>query len=103
MEQTLIKVKNLGKFINKYGEDAFISQTISKMLTYKIQTYNKEIMRLNNALIKFEQTYKKESTVFFEEFKNGRFGDEFDFIEWSSLFQMRNRLIEKKKALESMM
>jgi len=103
MEQTLLKIKNLEKFIEKHGEDASISQTISKMLAYKVQRYDKEIKRLNRELRNFERTYKKESPVFFEKFKEGRLGDEMDFVEWSSLYQIRNRLLEKKKELEDMM
>ncbi len=37
MKRTLSKVKNLEKFIEKHGEDPFISQSISKMLDYKIK------------------------------------------------------------------
>jgi hypothetical protein len=103
MEQTLLKVKNLEKFIKKHGEDAMISQTISKMVAYKVQKYEGEIVRLNMELKKFEQTYKKDSTGFYEEFKAGKIGDEMDFVEWSSLYQIRNRLLEKKKELVGMM
>lgn len=102
MAHTLLKVKNLEKFIKKHGEDTFISQTISKMLTYKIQKYEEEIVRLNRELKRFERTYKKESSVFFKEFKAGKMGDDMDFIEWSSLYQMCNRLLEKKGELEGM-
>lgn len=102
MAQTLLKVKNLEKFIKKHGDDPFISQTISKMLTYKIQKYEEEIGNLNRELKKFEETYKKESATFYNEFKEGKLGDDMDFIEWSSLYQMRNRLIEKKAELEGM-
>lgn len=102
MAPTLLKVKNLEKFIKKHGEDTFISQTISKMLTYKIQKYEEEIGRLNRELKRFERTYKKESSVFFKEFKAGKMGDDMDFIEWSSLYQMCNRLLEKKGELEGM-
>ena len=49
MEQTLSKVKNLEKFIQKHGEDSFISKTLSKMLNYKIQKYEEEIKRLNHG------------------------------------------------------
>lgn len=100
MQQTLSKVKNLEKFIQKYGEDTLLSQTISKMLDYKIHKYNEEIKRLDKELKKFERIYKKESPVFFKEFKEGRLGDEMDFVEWSSLYQMRNHLLEKKAELE---
>lgn len=100
MQQTLTKVKHLEKFIQKYGEDVVISQTINKMLEYKIREYDEEINRLNKELKKFERKYKKESSVFFDEFNKGRLGDDMDFIEWSSLYQMRSRLIEKKAELE---
>ncbi len=102
MQQTLSKVKNLEKFLQKHGDDALISRTISKMLDYKINKYHEEIKRLDKALKKFERTYKKESPVFFKEFKKGRLGDNMDFIEWSSLYQMRTRLLEKRTELEGM-
>ncbi len=100
MQQTLLKVKNLEKFIQKHGDDIFLSQTISKMVDYKIHKYNEEIKRLDKDLKKFERAYKKETSVFFKEFKEGRMGDNMDFIEWSSLYQMRNNLLEKKLELE---
>jgi predicted RNase H-like nuclease (RuvC/YqgF family) len=100
MEQTLTKVKNLEKFIKKYGEDVVISQTITKMLDYKIRQYDEEIKKLHRALSRFERKHKKESAAFFQEFKKGALGDEMDFIEWASLYQMRNRLMEKKSELE---
>lgn len=102
MEQTLTKVKNLEKFVKKHGEDPLISQTISKIMAYKVQKYEKEIDKLNKELKQFEQIYKKGSVVFFREFNAGMLGDEMDFVEWSSLYQMLNRILEKKKELESM-
>ncbi|MFQ5455623.1 MAG: hypothetical protein ACE5EA_05375 [Nitrospirota bacterium] len=100
MEQTLAAVKNLERFIQKHGDDPFISQTISKMLDYKVQEYTIEIKRLDKDLRKFERTYNKESAVFFREFKDGRIGDDMNFIEWASLYQMRDHLLEKKAELE---
>jgi len=101
MEQTLLKVQNLEKFIKKHGEDALISQTLSKMAAYKIQRFERKIKELTKELKVFEHAYKKESKVFFEEFKEGMLGDEMDLVEWSSLYQMRKRLLEKKQEFES--
>ncbi len=102
MKQTLLRVRSLEKFIQKHGEDAFISQTISKMLAYKVQKYKEQIKRLDKVLRKFERVYEKESAVFFEEFVEGSLGDEMDFVEWSSLYQIRNSLLEKKNELKGM-
>lgn len=100
MNQTLFKVKNLEKFIQKHGDDSFMSQTISKMITFKIQQYGKAIKGLEKDVKKFERTYKKISSTFIKEFKSGKLGDDMDFVEWSSLYQMRNRLLKKKEELE---
>lgn len=100
MQQTLAKMRNLEKFIQKHGDDSVISLTITKMLDYKIQKYNEEIVRLNKGLKKYERKYRKESPVFFDEFKSGRLGDDMDFIEWASLYKMRNNLLKKKTELE---
>ena len=102
MEQTLSKVKNLEKFIKKHGDDNLIFQTISKMLNYKVQRYESEIKRLDVELKKFEQAYKKDSAIFIKEFNEGILGDEIDFVEWSSLFKMRSRLLDKKIEIEHM-
>lgn len=103
MQQTLTKVKNLEKFLQKHGEDPFLSNSISKMLDYKMQEYDDEIKKLNRELKKFERKYKKDSSVFFKEFSGGVAGDDLDFIEWSSLYQMRNGLLDKKTALKGKM
>ncbi len=100
MKRTLSKVKNLEKFIEKHGEDPFISQSISKMLDYKIKNYEDEIKRLDKELKAFEHTYGMKSSIFLKKFSEGKLGDTMDFIEWSSLYQMYNRLLEKKVELE---
>jgi len=40
------------------------------------------------------------SSVFFKKFTEGKIGDDMDFIEWSSIYQMYQRLLEKKDALK---
>lgn len=100
MKRTLSKVKNLEKFIEMHGEDPFISQSILKMLDYKIANYAAEMKRLDKEMKTFERTYGMKSSVFFKKFSEGKLGDTMDFIEWSSLYRMYNRLQEKKVELE---
>jgi len=61
------------------------------------------IKRLDKDLESFEYTYHKGSSVFFKEFNEGIIGDDMNLIEWASLYQMRNSLIEKKAELEGKM
>jgi hypothetical protein len=100
MDQTLLKVKNLQNFIKKHGEDNFISQTISKMLNYKIRAYENKIKKLDKDIKRFERIYKKDSSVFIKEFRAGNAGDDMDFVEWASFYQMRDLLLDKKAELE---
>ncbi len=100
MQQTLSKVKTLEKFVQRHGDDALISNTISKILEYKIRGYEEQIERIAEDLGRFEQAYQKDSETFLGEFKDGLLGDNMDFIEWSSLYQMRKHLIEEKAELE---
>jgi hypothetical protein len=103
MRQTLSKVKTLERFVKKYGDDAMISQTITKMLDYHLQKYNEQLKKLERDLERFERIYGKDSSVFFKEFEDGKLGDNMDFVEWSSIYQMRNNLLEKKRELEDKM
>lgn len=100
MTQTLSQVKDLEKFIQKHGEDSFISQTISKMLSFKIRKYAKDIKRLDEELKGFEIIHKMKSAAFFKAFQEGKIGDDLDFIEWSSIYKMQKQLIEKEAELE---
>jgi hypothetical protein len=101
MSGTLAKIKNLDQFIQKHGEDALIAETITKMLEYKIQQYQKEINRLNREMANFERAHGMGSSDFYQKYIAGDLGDDLDFVEWSSFYQMRQHLLDKKVELES--
>jgi len=101
MQQTLLQVKKLEKFLQKHGEEPLLSGTISKMFDFQVRKYEGKIKELDRDLRRFERIYKKESAVFYKAFQKGKLGDEIDFIEWSSLYQLRENLLEKKNDLVS--
>ena len=101
MPETIAKIKTLENFLSKHGEDAYISNTLTKMLEYKIQQYDQDIAELEGELLVFEQKYAMTSAEFFAKFQKGSMGDEADFIEWASLHQMRQNLLGKKEELAS--
>ncbi|MGH7597629.1 MAG: hypothetical protein ACREOI_14845 [bacterium] len=101
MQATITKIKTLENFLNKHGDDAYIANTLAKMLDYKIQQYDKDIAALQEDLCVFEKKYAMTSAEFFSKFQKGGLGDEMDFIEWSALYQMRQNLLEKKEELTS--
>lgn len=99
MQATISKIKTLENFLNKHGDDAYISNTLAKMLEYKIQQYDQNLAVLQEDLRAFEKKYAMTSAEFFAKFQKGGIGDEMDFIEWAALYQMRQKLFEKKEAL----
>lgn len=98
---TLTQLKKLEKYVNKYGDDQLIASSLSKIVDLKIQQYEKLLNELRGDLISFEKKYKQKSDEFYQNFKKGEFGDEMDFVEWGSLHDMYQRIISKKKMLES--
>ena len=99
---TLTQLKKLEKYVNTYGEDQLIASSLSKIMNYKIQKYEKLLNELRDDLISFEKKYQKKSDEFDRSFKSGELGDDMDFVEWSSLFDMYKRILGKKVMLESM-
>jgi hypothetical protein len=99
---TLTQLKKLEKYVNTYGEDHLIANSLSKIVDYKIQQYENLLNDLRSDLISFEKRYNKKSDEFHRSFKNGELGDDMDFVEWSSLYDMYQRTLGKKRMLESM-
>ena len=105
MAQTIANIKLIKKqekFIREFGDDELITSSISKMMDYKLMKYEEQIKKLDKELKQFERSYKMESSSFIKEFTSGRQGDEMDFVEWASLYRMRQRLAERKAKLEGM-
>ena len=71
-----------------------------KCWTIKLQNYEEKIQQLGKELKAIERAYGMKSSVFFKKFSEGKIGDNMDFIEWSSIYQMYHRLLEKKDVLK---
>lgn len=100
MAQTLTHIQKLEKYTQSYGEDKMIEMTLSKLFDYKIQTYNKHIKELTTEMQEYEQKYNMKSKDFHQSFKAGEIGDAMDFVDWASLYQMKERIATRKRLLE---
>lgn len=54
---------------------------------------------LNQNLEYFQRKYNLENENFYQQFCNGSLGDEMDFLEWKSSWEIYQELILEKKAL----
>ncbi len=98
--QALSNIRILERYIEKNKNDKIIEGTINKIIQYKIDNYYKELKALENELKVFEKKYKMETKKFFEDFEKGELGDSTDFVEWSSLYKIYQRITERKNILE---
>lgn len=98
---TLTQLKKLEKYVKTYGDDHLITSSLSKIMDYKVQHYDKLLNELRSDLISLEKKYHKKSDDFYRLFKKGELGDDMDFVEWGSLYDMYQRILNKKKMLES--
>lgn len=100
MSTALAIAHKFEQFVSLHGDDPFISQTIFKMVSTRLSTLQKELKTVQAQTARFERIYGKSSDAFYQEYLAGNAGDDMDFIEWSSLFKMRERLISERSALQ---
>lgn len=98
--QALSNIRILERYIDKNRDDKIVAGTISKLIQFKLEKYKKEINSLQKEFKRFETKYKMDTTTFFDDFEAGKLGDSTDFIEWSSLYKIYQRITERKNILE---
>jgi len=98
---TVTQFKKLEKYVQTYGDDQLITSSLSKIMDYKIQQYEKLLNELRRDLISLEKKYHRKSDDFYRSFKKGELGDDMDLVEWGSLYDMYQRILNKKKMIES--
>ncbi len=100
MQTTKEIIRNLGKIFEKGLEDDYLSRSIRKVIEYEKAKTLHDIRTLKEDLDKFEARYKISSGEFANKFSKGTLGDEEDYFEWSAIWQMYNRSMERYKLLE---
>lgn len=101
MPNALAIAHKFEQFVTLHGDDPFISKTITKMVSIRVAKLHKELKAVQQTLSRFERIYGKTSDIFLKEFQAGTAGDDMDYIEWSSLVMMRDRLIAELAALQA--
>ncbi|MCU0645062.1 MAG: hypothetical protein MUC94_12470 [bacterium] len=98
--QALTNIRILERYIEKNKDDKIVSGTINKIIQFKIDKYKKELTELKKELSLFEAKYRMDSPHFLGDFEAGKLGDSIDFVEWSSLYKIHQRVLERKNILE---
>ena len=94
---TLEKLELLSENCSDRTElDRILGQILGVMLTrhrQKLAIYDEDIRT-------FEQRYHLDSEEFLQQFNSGMLGDDIDFFEWFSLWELRKDILTKIGKLE---
>ena len=93
-------IQNIGKIFETGLQDEYLSRSIGKVIEHEREKTSQEAQALRNDLSQLEARYNVSSEEFFERFEKGELGDKEDYFEWSAIFQMHRRCMERLKMLE---
>jgi hypothetical protein len=84
-----------------YSDQAELDQILGKLSDVALSQHRLLLEKYDRDLREFEQRYDMESSVFYQRFEAGELGDDIDFFEWSTLYELRQDIREKVHRLES--
>jgi|SRR3972149_7253661 len=99
MEITKELIHGIEKIFDKGLQDTYLTRSLGKILEYELGKTAANIQALKEDLSQFESKYKLSSEKFNERFAKGELGDNEDYFEWSALFQMYKRSVERFEIL----
>lgn len=99
MQITKDTIHNIGKIFEKGLQDEYLSRSIGKIIEHERAKTSQDIQSLKVELERFESQYKMSSEEFFAMFEKGELGDREYYFEWSALFKMYKRSIERLEML----
>lgn len=100
MEVAKELVHKITKIFEMGLQDEYLLRSINKILKYEKEKTEEDIRLLRKDLDNFERDYNMTSEEFFNKFEKGELGDKENFFEWSAIFQMHKRSMDKLRVLE---
>lgn len=100
MDDVIEKIKILEELAKMGGEDEVFLRTINKLTRYKKDKLEDDLKEIEAQMKIFEEVYGLDSDEFILKFQKGEAGDDMDFMEWSSLYDMKKRIQNRLTLLE---
>ncbi len=94
------RIRALGKIYAQGETSEIVDLALEKLFKYELIESRKQLTELEEYLAEFEDNYSLSSEVFHADFQSGQMGDDMDYIEWASLYQMAERLKKRILILE---
>lgn len=95
LADVISKIKILEELARLGADDEVFSQAIDKLTRYKIEGLRRDLEEIDKLIFAFENKYDMDSEEFQSKYESGDLGDEMDYIEWSSLLDMKKRIEDR--------
>lgn len=95
------KLTSLARLYETRQASDLMQQTLNKLFDVEMEDAQKDFDLLSSDLAAFEEKHEMESAEFFAQYEAGELGDDMDYIEWASLYQMCERVRQRLELLVS--
>ena len=89
----------LSQLIQSGQASELMDRTLDKLVQSEIDTSRSKLWEFRHDLAEFEERYGLPSAEFYHRFQKGLTDDGMDYIEWASLFRMKENLRKRLKIL----
>jgi hypothetical protein len=86
------RLERLAEYYEQGPASELMSRTLDKLLTLEANACQEQLRQLHTDLVGFEQQYGLPSAEFYLQFQSGQTDDRMDYVEWASLYQMKQDL-----------
>jgi hypothetical protein len=86
------KLEILGSLYQQGYQSDVIERTLDKLIDLERERVEREYAELTARLLSFEHQYGMPTEDFYRKFEAGELGDSVDFVEWSSMRDLRESL-----------
>lgn len=98
-ESRLSRLQRLIQIYETGQVSELMDRVVDKVLAQEEAETRVAIQRLDDDIENYAGQYGMPSDNFYEQFRAGKLGDTMDFVEWSSLIQMREDLRQRLAVL----
>ncbi len=100
MADVVNKIRILEELAKLGGDDEVFILSIDKLTRYKRDKLEDDLKEIEAQMRSFEEEYNLDSDEFILKFDKGEAGDNIDFMEWASLYDMKKRIQDRLTLLE---
>ena len=97
--KTARNVQALAQLVQSGQTSELMDRTLDKLVQSEIDASRTKLRGLIQDLAVFEEEHRLSSVEFYQRFQKGLTDDRMDYIEWASLFQMKENLRKRLQIL----